>query len=246
MKNQFSDNISLVLSVLFFMGLEFLTVTWSFYWYYFGLIVFLVIVGTLLTQREDVKARGPHVMILPLSYIGSVFLFHLYVSQGLLQQAFIVLATLGFYFLVARGIEWAFPTWNWFFTSVTFFLFTAGAYGLRFHLQFPLWAVILLVGVITFLLSYHVLVRAELPTSASVFWSFLLALIMSEFLGGFAFLPISYLVVSGSLFVLFYVAIHLLQRHLYKELSRRFAMEYMIFGLVAISIILLTARWSVV
>lgn len=246
MNKHFSDKTSLVLSVLFFLGLEFLTIAWSFFWYFYGIIAFLIIVGTLLTQREDIRARGPHVMILPLSYIGSVFLFHLYVSQGTLQQVFIVLTTFGFYFLVARGIEWAFPTWNWFFTSVTFFLFTAGAYGLRFYLQFPLWAVVLIVGVITFLLSYHVLARAELPTSANVFWSFLLALIMSEFLGGFAFLPLSYLVVSGSLFVLFYVAIHVLQQHLYKELTKKFATEYIAFGAVAISIILLTARWSVI
>lgn len=241
-----ADQASSSLTVLFFLFLQLLTLKMPFYWGYFALFCVVLMLGTVLTQREDIKLRGVYVVILPLAYIGSVFLFNLFVSQGLIQQVFIFLASTGFFFLVARGIEWAFPTWNWFFTSVTFFLFTAGAYGLRFHLQVSLVVVLLIVGFVTFLLSMHILQRATLPKSGIFFWSILLTLIMCEFLGVFSFLPLSYLVVSGSLFIIFYIATHLLQRHIYASLSSKLVTEYLIFGCVVIGLILGTARWAVI
>lgn len=246
MKFAIADQASSSLTVLFFLFLQLLTIQLSFYWGYFALSCVILVIGTVLTQREDIKLRGAYVVILPLAYIGSVFLFSLFVSQGLIQQVFIFLASVGFFFLVARGMEWAFPTWNWFFTSVTFFLFTAGAYGLRFHLQISLAVVLLMVGIVTFLLSMHVLGRASISRSGIFFWSILLTLVMCEFLGVFSFLPLSYLVVSGSLFIIFYVAIHLLQRHIYASLSSKFVTEYLVFGAVAIALILGTARWAVI
>jgi hypothetical protein len=246
MKFALADRASFSLTVLFFLFLQLLTIRMSFYWGYFALFCVVLFLGTVLTQREDIKLRGIYVVILPLAYIGSVFLFSLFVSQGIIQQIFIFLASAGFFFLVARGIEWAFPTWNWFFTSVTFFLFTAGAYGLRFHLQISLAVVLLMVGVITFLLSMHVLERATLPKSGIFFWSILLTLVMCEFLGVFSFLPLSYLVVSGALFIVFYIAIHLLQSHIYSSLSNKLVTEYLVIGALAIGLILSTARWSVI
>lgn len=240
-----ADRAALALTAIFFVGLEALTTVTRFYWSLFSAFTALLIVGTILMLREDVRTRGPHVLILPLAYVGSVFLFHLFVSRGLFQQLFIVLATVGFFLLIARGIEWAFPTWNWFFTSATFFLFAAGMYGLHFHLRFPLWAVVLAVGVLTFLLSLHVLGRASLPLSRRIFWSGILTLLVSELLAAFAFLPLSYLVVSGVLFVAFYVTLHLLQRHLYDRLTPRLIHEYLVLGLVAASLVLGTARWAV-
>jgi len=241
-----ADKASLTLTVLFFLFLELLTARLSYYWGFFALFCIILILGTLLTQREDIKERGLYVVILPLAYIGGVFLFNLFVSQGMFQQIFIIASTVGFFFLVARGIEWAFPTWNWFFTSVTFFLITAGSYGLRFHLQVSLAIVLLLVGMATFLLSLHVLGRARLQRYGIFFWSILLALLMCEFLGVFSFLPLSYLVVSGTLFVIFYVAIHLLQSHIYATLTPKLATEYILFATIAITLILGTARWAVI
>ena len=241
-----ADKTSLTLTILFFIFLEILTIPFVFYWGYFVLFIFILVLGTLLTQREDIKTRGVYVAILPLAYVGSVFLFNLYVSQGIFQQVFIVASSVGFFFLVARGIEWAFPTWNWFFTSVTFFLITAGAYGLRFHLQISLAIVLFIVGAATFLLSTHILGRAALSRSGIFFWSTLLTLLMSEFLGVFSFLPISYLVVSGALFIIFYVATHLLQRHIYATLTPKLTAEYMIFAAIAVMLILGTARWAVI
>lgn len=241
-----ADRASRALTVLFFLGLEALTAVSRWYWLVFVAVFLLLVGGTVLTQRADVRLRGPHVLILPLVYIGSVLLFHLFVSQGLFQQLFIALATVGFFFLVARGIEWSFPTWNWFFTSGTFFLFAAGMYGLTFHLRFPVWATMALVGAVTFLLSIHVLGRAEISRSRRLFWSVLLTLIVSEFLGAFAFLPLSYLVVGGVLFIVFYIALHLLQRHLYGQLTTRMVGEYLALGLLAVGVVFGTAQWAIV
>lgn len=246
MKFALADKASLSLTVLFFLFLEILTIPLVYYWGFFGLFIVLLVLGTILTQRDDIRARGIYVAILPLAYVGSVFLFNLFVSQGIFQQIFIIAASIGFFFLVARGIEWAFPTWNWFFTSVTFFLITAGSYGLRFHLQLSLAIVLLMVGIATFILSFHVLGRAYMPRTGIFFWSVLLSLIMSEFLGVFSFLPVSYLVVSGSLFIIFYVAIHLLQCHVYATLTPKIVTEYLVFASIAVILILGTARWAVI
>lgn len=240
-----ADRSSLAFTILFFLGLEVLTVVTRFYWPFFTTLLTLLLVGTFIMLRHDVRARGPHVLILPLSYIGSVLLFHLFISQGMFQHLFIFLATLGVFFLVARGVEWAYPTWNWFFTSATFFLFTAGIDGLAFHLRFPLWAVVLPVGTMTFLLSFHVLGRAAISHRQRLFWSVILALLMGEVLTAFSFLPLSYLVVSGSLFVAFYIALHLLQRYMYETLTVKLIREYLLLGSVATAFMLSTARWAV-
>lgn len=241
----FVDRASIALTVVIAVGLEILTIVSRYYWPVFAMVMVFLLGGTFMMLRHDLRERGPHVLILPLSYIGGVFLFHLFVSQGIFQQIFIGLASVGFFFLVARGIEWAYPTWNWFFTSVTFFLFAAGMDGLSFHLQFPVWATVLGVGVMTFLLTIHVLGRAPLPIARRIFWGTLLALLMSEVLIGFSFLPLSYLVVSGSLFVVFYIALHLLQRYVYHHLTRVVVREYLLLGSLALALMLGTARWAV-
>ncbi len=240
-----TDRSSLVLTAVFFVGLEAITMVSEWYWPLFTTCMILLVVGTLIAQMHEVRARGWHVLSLPLAYIGSVFLFHLFISRGIFQHIFILLATIGFFLLVARGIEWAYPTWNWFFTSATFFLFTAGMNGLSFHLRFPLWAVVLSVGTLTFLLSAHVIGRANISLRRWLFWNMLLTLLVSEILIALALLPLSYLVVSGTLFVVFYVVLHLLQRYLYDRLTPRLVSEYIVLTSVAVSLMLGTARWAV-
>lgn len=240
-----ADRASVALTVLFFLALESLTTVTKAYWPLFGAFVFVLLLGTVVTLAEALRMRGAHVLILPLVYIGSVFLFHLFVSRGIFQQLFIVLATVGLFLLVARGVEWAFPRWNWFFTSGTFFLFVAGSAGLRFHLRFPLWAVVLMVGAVTFLLALHVLGRTTLTAGRRCFWSAFMTLMVLELLGAFALLPLSYLVVAGVLFVVFYVVLHLLQQHLYHHLTPRLVGEYLILGTIAVGLTLGTARWAV-
>jgi uncharacterized protein DUF5656 len=237
---------SLALTVLFLVALETLSVVTASFWLLFGGFAIALIAGTALTLREDLRTRGLHVLILPLLYVASVFAFHLLVPHGLLQQLFVLVATAGFFFLVARGVEWAFPTWNWFFTSATFFLFTAALSGFTFHVRFPVWVTVSLVSLVTALLSLHVLGRAPLPSSRRFFWSVLLALLMAELLGVFTFLPVSYLVTSGTLFVAFYVALHLLQKYLYDRLTLRLVREYLVLASVAAALVLGTAHWSVI
>ncbi len=226
------DRVSVLLTLLFLGGMQLILLDLPYYWFFFGGA--LGIVGTLVVvlSWQDVKLRGFQVLLLPLIYILSVSIFALFLSGTPSRQIFAVLATVGFYFLIARGVEWAFPTWNWFFTSVTFFLFSSAAYGFYFHLGMPLWAVILLIGAASFLLSLHVLFRADLTLKKQLFWGFLLTLMISEFLGVFAFLPFSYLVVGGVLFMVFYVFLHLIQKNIYSQLTGKIVAEYIILGSV--------------
>lgn len=245
MRGIFADRAATALAVVLFIGLEGLTIVSRFYWPIFIGLFLVLLVGTLVALREDLKARGPHVAILPITYIGSVLLFHLFVSNGILQHLFILASTGGFLLLIARATEWAYPTWTWLFTSLTFFLFTAGVSGLAFHLRFPLWAAGVSIGILTGLLTYHVVGRAFPQLSKRLFWSALLSFLMVELLIVFAFFPLAYPVVGGVLFVAFYLFLHLLQRHVYDHLTRRVVLEYLGFALLGIVLILATAEWRV-
>lgn len=238
--------VSLVLSVVFAGMLEFLTRPWERFWFLFFLFFILLSCSVIAVLWNEVRTRSVDVLIMPLSYIAGVFLFHLFIPQGIFQYVFMVLATVGFYFLIARGVDWAYPTWNWFFTSVTFFLFVSAVYGLYFHLRFPLWIVVLSVSIMTASLSLHVLSRSDISLAERIFWSILLAFVISEILGAFALLPLSYFAVSGSLFVIFYICLHLLQKHIYEQLTAKIVAEYLVFGALAVSLILGTAQWAIV
>lgn len=245
MRGIFADRAAVTLALVLLVGLEVLTTVRRLYWPLFAFLVCALVGGVFLSLREDRRTRGPHVVILPLAYIASVLLFHLFVPRGWLQQLFVVSATVGFLLLIARATEWAYPTWTWLFTSLTFFLFASGMYGLTFHLRFPLWATALAIGAMTGFLTYHVVGRALRSLRARLFWSALLALLLVELLIVFAFFPLAYPAVGASLFVLFYLFLHLLQRHLYDRLTTRIVGEYVGLAVAALSLILLTAEWRV-
>lgn len=245
MRSVFADRGAVTLAAVLLVGLEALTVVRQSYWPIFIALLALLLVGTLWVLREDLRARGPHAVLLPLAYVVSVLLFHLLVARGVPQQGFIVGATIGFLLLMARATEWAYPTWTWFFTSVTFFLFAAGMEGLTFHLRFPLWAMAGAVGAMTALLTYHVVGRVVPRTGDRVFWSALLALLLVEGVAVFAFFPLAYIAVGGVLFLFFYLLLHLLQHHLYGRLTAHMVREYVGIAALVITIIFLTAEWQV-
>lgn len=245
MRGIFSDRAATALAIVLFAGLEGLTIVSRFYWPIFAALFLVLLIGTIVALREDLKTRGPHVAILPITYIMSVLLFHLFVSRGILQHLFVLASTVGFLLLIARATEWAYPTWTWLFTSLTFFLFAAGAYGLTFHLRFPLWATGVSVGVMTSLLTYHVVGRAFPELKRRLFWSALLALLVLELLIVFAFFPLAYPAVGGMLFVAFYLFLHLLQRHVYDRLTKRVVLEYLGLTFLAVVLILATAEWRI-
>lgn len=249
MRSIFADRAANVLALLLGGGLESLTavslVQRAFYWPVLITFLGVLVAGTFVALREDVRTRGPHVAILPVSYGLSVIVFHAFVSRGIFQQLFIIAATGGFLLLMARATEWAFPTWTWLFTSLTFFLSAASLYGLTFHLRFPLWATGIGIGLMTALLTYHVVGRAFSDLSRRVFWSALLSLLVVELLFVLSLFPLAYAAVGGILFVAFYLLLHLLQRETYDRLSRPVVLEYLGVAASIIAVILLTAEWRV-
>lgn len=245
MRGIFSDRAAVVLAASLLAGLEGLSIVSRFYWPVFVGLVVALVGGSIVALRDELRARGPHVAILPVAYVFSVLLFHLYVPRGALQQLFVLGSSVGFLLLIARATEWAYPTWTWLFTSATFFFFATGMYGLSFHLRFPLWAAALGIGALTGLLTYHVVGRALAEFRARLFWSALLTLLILELLLVFAFLPLSHPTVGGILFLAFYLLLHLLQRHLYDRLTPRLVVEYGGVAFAAVALILLTAEWRV-
>lgn len=245
MRGVFADRSAVALAGVLLVALETLASIRRFYWPLFALFLLVLVTGICVTLREDRRSRGQHVVILPIAYILSVVLFHLIVPRSFVQQFFIIGASAGLLLLIARATEWAYPTWTWLFTSVTFFLFVAGMYGLTFHLRFPLWATALALASLTASLTYAAVARALPSWSARLFWSALVALLLVEALVVLALLPLSYAAVGGVLFVAFYLLLHLLQHHLYGGLTTYQTWEYLGIAAVALFLVLLTAEWRV-
>lgn len=234
------------LALLLLGGLEALGgVRHDLYWPVFVSTLVALVSGTIVVLREDVRTRGWHSVILPLAYLVSVLLFHLFVARGVLQQLFVFSTAAGFLLLMARATEWSYPSWTWLFTSVTFFFFSSGVSGLVFHLRFPLWAAAAGVAFMTGALTYSVVARAFATVVPRVFWSAVLALLVLEALSVFAFFPLTYVVVGGVLFIVFYLLLHLLQQSLYGRLTKHLITEYVGVAALAITFILATAEWSV-
>jgi len=245
MSGVLSDRAAVALASTLFIVLEVLSRTRRSYWFLFAVFLAGLVAGTVAALREDRRSRGPQVIVLPVAYVLGVLLFHLIVPRTLVQHLYSAGVSAGFLLLIARATEWAYPTWTWLFTSVTFFLFVAGAYGLTFHLRFPLWATALAVAAITAALTYAVVGRATPERSRRLFWSTLIALFLVELLVVLALLPLSYAAVGGALFVAFYLLLHLLQKHLYGELAALRVWEYLGVASAALVLILATAEWGV-
>ncbi len=236
---------SILISLFLLGGLELLTFKTDYYWWIFGVFALLTVLGTSFVVRRNFPEGDWTVSILPIFYFIGVILIHLFIFRGLYQHIFIITATLVFYYLITKGIHWAFPTWNWFFTYLTFFLIAAGAYGLFFHIYFSFFLVSIIISLSTFFLTIQLLRRADISERTQVLYSLILTLIIFELLWLLSFWPSTYLIIGGVLFIIYYTAVEIINQDIYQKLTRKTVASYLTFAVIAILLILGTSEWLV-
>lgn len=126
---------------------------------------------------------------------------------------------------------------------VSFFLFSSLLFGLQSFLSFSSWSLLLGIFPLIFLniMSITVIQNWD-KLRNSWFWLFL-AFLSWEFIAILTLLPLSYLVL-GALSVLFYYSIfNFVRLYLTNRLTKTKIKNYIIFIMISLLVIFLTARW---
>ncbi len=235
---------SFFVALVLFAGLELLTRSYDYFWWFFSGLALFVIITSAYILRHDFKERGWSITILPFIYFLSLLFFHLFIPKGIWQHLFAVAFSLSYFFLIARAIHFAFPTWNWFFTYFTIFFLAASSFGLFFHLYFPVWAVCLIVLTGSFFLSYQLFRRAKVAHFRQILFALIISFILSQIMWTLSFLPVNYVTTGGVIFISFYVLGELVNHYFHYTLKRKIILEYIFLSVLTIFLIFLSTRWK--
>jgi hypothetical protein len=229
-----------LLSLIYFLGLEIsiFNPDWIYY------IIFFVAIFSFFESKKWKFS------ILPIFFIVfSIGLLRL-IAMLFEQQIFIILAT-GMYYLMilgnhrlnlyekdqtARGMIMAA-------TSTTIFFTFAASYGFYLNFLIPLYVLMSVCLVATFLISYQYFSIIENNQLKIALYCFILALIIAEIMWTMNFWPFGYLTTAVVALILYYVLWDLTQSHFLNLLSRKRVIANMIFFSVMIGFVLLSAKW---
>ncbi|MBU4216917.1 hypothetical protein L6270_03760 [Candidatus Parcubacteria bacterium] len=126
---------------------------------------------------------------------------------------------------------------------LAFYFMAVSFFGLQLFLDIAIWKLIILLAGVVFLIVFQISWSGEINKQTSFFYSLLLSLIVLELAWGISFLTLSYYILGLILTISFYVLIGLIRFYLFGNLSKEKVKMYLIFGLISVSIALLTARW---
>jgi hypothetical protein len=189
--------------------------------------------------------------IIPVIFsVSSVILLYL-IDFPADQQAFIILASLVFYFILlgifrlksyskdqtARGIASGG-------LLATIFFFYTGFYGIYINFSIPLWVLMFVFLAITFILSYHYLGAISPDKKKVLSFSVILGFAMAEISWVINFWPFGYLTTGVIALIFYYMFWDLAQSYFTKKLSKRKITFNLIFFSLLIGLILLTSRWQ--
>ncbi len=232
-----------LLSLLFFILLELVTVFHRWIWLFIAILLVLMIYGIVLVRIEERGRFKPTQTILPLVTASGLTGFTLFIPLTSLVHLYFALSALIFFLLLRHGARLAYPTWNWLISTVVLFLNVAVALGIRFHLYLPVVATLILVFIVSWLVSVQALRRVAASLSHAMLLAVALGLVLTQLAWTLQFLPIHFMIQAGVIVIVYYVLFHLLSRSLEGELRREHVVEYAALGSFALLILLATARW---
>ncbi|MDP3997469.1 MAG: hypothetical protein U1C49_03295 [Candidatus Andersenbacteria bacterium] len=240
---KFATSHYLLLSLLFFVGLELMM---SFQQWIMGVAVVLLLLisyGIFLVRWEERGRFNLTQTVLPVLTAMGLAGFSLFIPLTPLIHMYYVLAAVVFFLLLRHGAKQAFPTWNWIITVLVFFLNTAVVLGLRYHLFLPLLLTLVFIFLASFLLLLQALRRVLPGLLKGVLLSLGVAMVLTQLAWVLQFLPIHFLVQAGVIVVFYYVLFHLIRIGYEGKSGRHEITEYVILGTAALLLLLLTARW---
>lgn len=244
MREQMPSSHHVLLSLFFFMGLE-LTFALQRFVILFLLVLFgLIAVGVLFVRKEENQDFHPTQAILPVLAAMGLTAFALFLPVTPLLHLYFLAATLALYFLLRFGARQAYPTWNWGLSSLTFFVTMAAVLGWHFHLAQSLLATLLLTWATAFFIGWQATRRIPGAQPEALLLALSLAFVLTEIVWVLQFTPLHFLVQAGVGLIAYYIMFQLLARSFEVRLTRAVMVEYTLMGVLALGILLLTARWT--
>lgn len=237
---------ALIPSIIFFFGLEFITLKHEYVFAVIGILIFFAF------QEGRRLGKKMRFSILPVLFvISSAALLYL-VGLPYEQQIFIFLTTFMYYMMLlgiyrleryngdqtARGMNMAA-------TSTAIFFTYAGFYGLYLNFAIPLYALMLSYLIVTTLVTYQHFSIIKGEDSRLVFaYSFLLGLLLAEIIWTMNFWPFGYLTTGVIALILYYMLWDTIQSYFLNLLSRKRVIANAIFFSFLILLVLLTSKWT--
>jgi hypothetical protein len=235
----------IIVSVIYFLGLEFIVLKHNFV---LGICAFLVV----LSLWEGRKIGGYlRFSVLPAFFsISSVALLYM-VTLNYEQQVFILLSS-SLYYLSLLG-AYRLGKYDQDATAIgmimagsatTIFFTYAGTYGLYLNFLVPLYYLMIAYLMVTMLVSYQCFSLFEKnDRKTNWIYSFVLSLAMAEIIWTMNFWPFGYLTTGVIALILYYVLWDLALAHIRKTLSKkRLIANLAVFSFLILAV-LLTSKW---
>lgn len=233
-----------LLSLLFFAGLELISVFHAWVWLVSGILLVLVGFGIVLIRIEERGYFHPTQIILPVLAAVGLTGFSFFLSSGPWLHLYFAASALMLFFLMKHGARQAYPTWNWVISVIVLALGLAIIFGWRFFLYIPVLLVLVPVMAVVWLVGIQSLQRVAPSLREAILLAGTIGFALTEVGWVLLFLPLHYLIQAGLLVALYYVFFHLVSISYERKLTRHDIMEYVTIGLVAFILVLTTARWT--
>lgn len=167
----------------------------------------------------------------------------------LFKQIVIVVGAACMYFLLLHVNQ--FPYKSFLITRLNFsFVSLVAAYLLFYSISnismgfsMPLWVLMLIVVVISFMIFYSILWASGLERSLAILYTVLFGFLMSEIFMVISFWPVDPSAKSIVLVVALYIFWGLLSHWIERVLTTRTVIEYILVGLFLMAVVLYTASW---
>lgn len=219
-----------------------------------GSIFFILLVSLKLIVKEKITTKTFWgLAVLPLLLYLAVCNFILILSPGILRHIVAVFFALACYAYFENLFLFYFNRISYqvnslentatFYNLMIFFLVVLNLNAINSLLNYYLWALILLLLGITFLILIQLfwILKINMP----IRWVYILVIlvIVMEFFWAISFLPINFYVAAMILTIIYYFILGTLRAKIVQELDKKILLRYIIISILLIIIILLTSHW---
>jgi hypothetical protein len=213
------------------------------------IILILVVGGVLWMMNGNWEEGVIRRSMLPVLLTLGVLSFGFFMPEIIFRQIVFVVGAICIYFLLLYVDQ--FPFKSFLITRLNFsFVSLIAAYLLFysiFHVSvgfaLPLWILMIMVVSFGFTIFYSILWASGLDRSSTILYTVLFGLLMSEIFLIVSFWPVDPSAKSIVLVVAMYIYWGLLSHWLERVLTRRVVIEYILVGVLLMSVVLVTASW---
>ncbi len=223
-------------------------------------ILIIVILLIALSLLSTIKLKVLHqtgflgqlnITVLPAIYLISIITFLVFIpSSFFLQHIYIVTASILFVFTIncAENVIKDLKNRkslaaNDFLIIISAFLLYSSILGLSLFLIWPIWLIMLLLIIATFILTYEFFWYNQL-FEKHIIYTLILTLIISELGWALSLWPTGFISRAIIIFVIFYIFTNLSKHHFNKTLNNKIIRNSIIISLIVVLLVLLTSKWT--